>query len=227
MTDHDVVVLSGEGRLADPWHDFPGTSARIAEILTEHGLRAQVRGSGSSEPEPARLYVVNAGGGADALPAAPEDPSEVWRRAILDHVLSGGPVLAVHAATNTFFDDGSWAAVVGGRWVPGTSMHPPGGPARVQVADVDHPITAGLPADLDIVDERYSFLELSPAVVPLITQVHDAVVHPIVWAFTGPVAGHAGELRAVVDTLGHDVAAYGDVRAELLRREVDWLLRLR
>ena len=223
MSIPDVVVVSGEGRLADPWHDFPGTSGRIAQILTEHGLRAEIRGT-SSTPVTAQLYVVNAGGGADAIAAAPGDPSEVWRGWVLDHALAGGPVLAVHAATNTFFEDEAWAGVIGGRWVPGTSMHPPGGPATVQVSDTGHPITDGLPRELDIVDERYSYLDVNDAITPLLTQVHDDVVHPIVWAFTGPVEGSGVDVRAVVDTLGHDVAAYGDVRAELLRREVDWLL---
>lgn len=219
----DVVVVSGEGRYADPWHDFPGTSARIAQILTEHGLRVEVHGT-STAPVVAELYVVNAGGGADAIPAAaPDDPSEVWRGCVLDHVLAGGPVLAAHAATNTFFDDESWAAAVGGRWVPGASMHPPGGPATIQVRS-GHAITEGLPAELDIVDERYSFLETSEHIVPLLTHVHDDVVHPIAWAFTGPVPGWDDPVRVVVDTLGHDVAAYGDVRADLLRREIDWLL---
>ena len=27
-----VRVISGAGRYSDPWHDFPATSARIAEI---------------------------------------------------------------------------------------------------------------------------------------------------------------------------------------------------
>ncbi|WP_420113494.1 ThuA domain-containing protein [Pseudactinotalea sp.] len=223
MADLDVVVLSGEGRYADPWHDFPGTSARIAEVLTEHGLTARVCGTDSSEPVSARLLVVNAGGGADAIPGEPDDAGSRWREAVLVHALAGGPVLATHAATNTFYDEHRWPHVLGGRWVPGTSMHPPGGPATVQVATHEHPITAGLPAEVDIVDERYSFLEVSQQIVPLLTQVHDGVVHPIVWTHEGGVDGVA--VRAVVDTLGHDVPAYGAVRADLLRREVDWLLR--
>lgn len=221
MPSHDVLVLSGEGRYADPWHDFAGTSARVAEILAGHGLRVEVRGTGSSEPVDARLVVVNAGGGADAIPGEPGDPGTAWRDAVVEHGLAGGPVLALHAATNTFYDEPRWPELIGGRWVPGTSMHPPKGEARVQVATTDHPITAGLPGELEIVDERYSFLDVSPTIVPLITQVHDAVAHPVVWTHEG---GPTGRVRAAVDTLGHDVAAYGDVRADLLRREVDWLL---
>lgn len=225
MADLDVVVVSGEGRYADPWHDFPGTSQRVAEILRRHRLTVEVCGTASSAPRAARLVVVNAGGGSQ--PAEPErgDAEDRWRAAVLDHALGGGPVLALHAATNTFYEDERWPDVIGGRWVPGTSMHPPGGPATVQVSDVEHPITAGLPRELDVVDERYSFLEVDEEAVPLITQVHDAVVHPIVWVRTGSPGGEPGtEVRAVVDCLGHDVAAYGDVRADLLRRETDWLL---
>lgn len=221
MTHLDAVILSGEGRYADPWHDFSGTSQRIAEILTEHGLTVRVCGSGSTEPTAARLVVVNAGGGADAIQAEPGDLGSRWRDAVLEHALAGGPVLATHAAANTFYDEPRWRDVLGGRWVPGTSMHPPGGPARVQVVQNDHPISAGLPAEVDIVDERYSFLDVSPTIVPLLTQVHDAVVHPIVWTHTGD---SGTPVRAVMDTLGHDTRAYGDVRADLLRREVDWLL---
>lgn len=225
MVYPDVVVVSGEGRYADPWHDFPGTSRRVAEILEGHGLNVEVCGAASSTPRAARLVVVNAGGGSQ--PAEPErgDAEDRWRAAVLDHALSGGSVLALHAATNTFYEDERWSDVIGGRWVPGTSMHPPGGPATVQVTDAAHPITAGLPREIDIIDERYSFLEVHETAVPLITQVHDAVVHPIVWVRTGAPEGVSdAQVRAVVDCLGHDVAAYGDARADLLRREVDWLL---
>lgn len=218
----DAVVLSGEGRYADPWHDFRSTSRRVAELLAAAGLRVQVRGTDADEPERARLLVVNAGGGGDARPGTPEEPASRWRAAVLEHALAGGPVLALHAATNTFYDDPRWPGVIGGRWVVGTSMHPPLGPARVQVTDVAHPVTAGLPRELEVVDERYAHLDVGPRAVPLVTHEHDGAVHPIVWACTEGPDGEA--VRAVVDTLGHDVAAYGEVRAELLRREVGWLL---
>lgn len=214
----DVVIVSGEGRYADPWHDFAGTSRRVADLLAERGLDVVVRGAASTVPETARLLVVNAGGGAQAEPPVAGDAEGAWHEAVLTHARSGRPVLALHAASNTFYEDGRWAQVLGGRWVPGTSMHPPGGPATVQVSDVEHPITAGLPHALAIEDERYSYLEVHPTAVPLLTHVHDDVVHPIVWA-------HSGEaVRVVVDTLGHDLRAYGQVRADLLAREVTWLL---
>ncbi len=213
-----IAVLSGEGRYGDPWHDFAGTSERVATLLREAGHDAVVRGVASSEPEEAELLVVNAGGGADAVDPVDGDAEGAWHEAVLAHAREGRPVLALHAASNTFYDDGRWANVLGGRWVPGTSMHPPRGPATVQVTDVEHPITDGLPPELDIVDERYSYLEVHPTALPLLTHVHDDVVHPIVWAHTG------GGVSVVLDTLGHDVDAYDDTRADLLRREVDWLL---
>lgn len=215
----DVVVVSGEGRYADPWHDFVGTSARVAELLGELGLTTQVRGTDSPPVPAARLLVVNTGGGGNPPTTERAAAADAWREAVLDHAAGGRPVLALHTACNTFTESPAWAQITGGRWVVGTSMHPPYGPARVQVTGGDHPITRDLGTGLDIVDERYLQLEIQGDIVPLVQTEHEGRNHPLVWAH------RHGEARIVVDTLGHDVAAYdGADRRALLRREVDWLL---
>ncbi|TDE95760.1 ThuA domain-containing protein [Occultella glacieicola] len=212
----NAVVLSGAGRYADPWHDFDGTSAALAELLDGLGVRARVLRTDevTSSFEGIALLVVNAGGGSTP---APELAPGGAREAVLEHADSGGPVLATHTASNTFFETPDWAHVLGGRWVPGLSMHPPLDTTVVRVAGT-HPVTDGL-SDFEATDERYSYLETSPDVTVLVTHAHDERAHPLVWARERSGA------RVIYDAFGHDRPAYAQPgRVDLLRREVDWLL---
>ncbi|MFV0426275.1 MAG: ThuA domain-containing protein [Beutenbergiaceae bacterium] len=214
----DVLVVTGAGRYGDPWHDFPATSARLAQLLRQAGLRVAV--ASTDDPptaQEARLVVVNAGGGAAALPGTADDACSRWREYVIDHALRGGPVLAVHAATNTFYDEPRWWELLGGRWLPGVSSHPPLERSMVQITEHRHPITAGWD-DFEVRDERYSHLQVVSDSV-LVTHTYDGDSHPIVWT------NRWHRAFVVVDTLGHDVAAYGPNRRALLEREIDWLLR--
>lgn len=218
-----AVVLSGSGRYADPWHDFAATSARLAKLLDELGLDVAIHSTEDGPPDltAVDLLVVNAGGGSTPTPDSgigEARSAEALRRLVVDYARRGGPVLAVHTASNTFFEGPDWAEVIGGRWVPGVSMHPPADTTTVSVATDVHPITAGL-ADFVARDERYSYLQTSPDAVVLVTHEHDGVRHPVVWA------RESDGTRVVYDSFGHDVAAYElPGRADLLRREVNWLL---
>ena len=132
-------------------------------------------------------------------------------------VSSGVPVLGLHQATNTFLDSPSWGPVIGGRWVEGTSWHPPHGPATFRVVDAEHPVVAGL-TEITADDEQYLSLEVSPGVQVLVVADHEGGSHPVVWVAPGPA-------RVVYDALGHDVRSYDSPsRVELFRREVRWLL---
>ncbi|HIZ34823.1 MAG TPA: ThuA domain-containing protein [Candidatus Ruania gallistercoris] len=218
-----AVVLSGAGRYADPWHDFAGTSARLAEELTALGLSAEVATLGEAEVPTGtvHLLVVNAGGGSTPRPvtdSAADQRAEAvaaWARTA---VAGGVPVLVTHTGSNTFYDDDRWADLIGGRWIPGVSWHPPQEETTVQVSDPRHPITAGL-SELAVTDERYCDLEVHPGNAVLVDHAEDGRRHPIVWA------RETGGVRVVHDALGHDPAAYdGADRRALLGREVDWLL---
>ena len=48
----EVLLLSGAGRFADPWHPFAQTSERLAGLLTElgHRVRNAHRTSRSASP---------------------------------------------------------------------------------------------------------------------------------------------------------------------------------
>ncbi len=220
-----AVVVSGAGRYADPWHDFAGTSSRLATELAALGLDTEVLTLGEAEPPTAGidLLVVNSGGGSNprAVDGSAADQRAErlagWAR---EQTAGGVPTLVTHTGSNTFYDDEGWEQLVGGRWVPGTSWHPPLAPARVQVTGAPHPITAGLGEELAVVDERYCDLRVAGDVTVLVDHEQDGRRHAIVWA------RQAGAVRVVHDALGHDVPAYdGADRRALLAREVDWLLR--
>ncbi|WP_277050347.1 ThuA domain-containing protein [Ruania albidiflava] len=220
-----AVVVSGAGRYDDPWHDFAGTSARLAAELVSLGLDAEVLTLGEADVPSTgvELLVVNAGGGSTPREVT---STETDRRAealadwAREQTAGGLPTLVTHTGSNTFYDDDQWEQLIGGRWVPGTSWHPPLAPAQVQVTAAVHPITAGLGEQLSVVDERYCDLRVAPDVTVLVDQEEDGRRHPIVWARA------AGGVRVVHDALGHDVAAYDSPdRRALLAREVDWLLQ--
>ncbi len=217
MTAPRALVLAGRARYGDPWHDHAATSHRVAGLLAADGFDVDVR---STFPDaldgltPGDLLVVNAGQG----PADDDDATWLPLHArVRDHAAAGGPVLALHQATNTFGDSPWWADVVGGRWVDGTSWHPPQDVATFDVHP-GHPVTDGL-GPLVVDDERYTDLVVARGAHVLVTHVEGGATHPVVWV--------APSGRAVVDALGHGVESYAaPARAALLRREARWLVGL-
>jgi type 1 glutamine amidotransferase len=214
-----IMVLSGAGRYADPWHDFPATSARLAEVLSGPGREVRVSEeveAGLAALDGVDLLVVNVGDPADGS-ANPESPEAI--AGLRTYADAGGPVLAVHSAASTFTTEPRWSEIIGGRWIRGTSMHPPYGPAHLSLRAADHPITAGL-GDLHLPDERYSYLATEPGITVLYEHEHDGLQHPVIWAV------EADGRRAVYDGLGHAVPTYADeAHRRLLRQAVSWLLR--
>ena len=221
MQDHRTVILSGTGRYSDPWHPFEETSTAIAGLLEGWGLQVAVYPSDTDglDLSEVDLLVVNAGGGSttdddDRLP----EPARL-RADVTAFTARGGATLVVHTGSNTFYETSRWAELIGGRWVPGISMHPPLGEAVIQVVDDAHPITAGL-GQLHVRDELYCHLEMAATARTLIAHEHEGRRHPLVWVHV-----HDG-VRVVYNALGHDGQAYaGADRRALLHREVQWLLR--
>jgi uncharacterized protein len=216
-----VLVLAGRGRYEDPWHDHAATSYRVALALTELRLAVEIRSTfpdAFTNLDAFDLIVVNSGDGRIDPEFDGDDARWAAAHAALhDYASAGRPVLGLHQAAMTFSDSPHWHRILGGRWVSDTSMHPPWGTARFDVAS-DHPIVAGL-GWVETLDERYSLLEVLPGSQPLFTQRHDGLDHPVVWVNT------AGPYRCVYDALGHNVDSYDSLsRLALLRREVLWLL---
>ena len=220
-----ALVLVGRGRYADPWHDDAATGHRAADVLAEAGLAPELRGTSPTAladvPAGLALLVVVAGTGRTDPGWDGDDAAWAPFHARLESLVAerGVPALVLHQGAHTFTDAPGWAGLVGGRWVPGLSMHPPIGPAVFRpVPGVDHPVVAGL-GPVEAYDERYCLLQPAVGSTVLLTTEHEGVEHPVVWQ-------SGGRGRVLYDALGHDVRSYDSPsRIALLRREVDWLVR--
>ncbi len=217
-----AIILSGSDRYDGRWHDHAATSQRVAAALAEVGIEARIRGAhprAFGELAEAGLLVVNAANGL----AAPDDASdEDWAGAfaLLDaYRLRGGPLLALHLSSAAFVGEyPAWREWIGGEWVAGTSMHPPISQTTITVRRDTHPIVEGMD-DIEVFDERYSYLETEPGNIVLATHQHDDIDHPMVWA------RESGNGRVVYDALGHDVRSYDSAdRIRLLQRSAQWLI---
>lgn len=209
-----IVIVSASGDYLDPWHRFADTSAEIAAVLGPLGEVALTDAvdAALASPDPStRLLVVNVGNAGSGT------PSPAARDGLVGYVNAGGSLLVVHSSATAFPDWDAWEALVGGRWVRGTTWHPPKAPGRV-VVDPAHPMLVGL-SDFEVDDEFYTDLRVGNAVRVVAHHVLDAVAHPLAWEH------RVGAGRVVYVALGHDVDAYrwAGMR-DLLHRSASWLL---
>lgn len=223
-----AVVLSG-----GLTHDFPATTARLAGLLAEQGVEAEVRtdvDAALGALPGAALLVVNALRWTMTGPGTPEtyraqaaqegaSPSPAARDALAAHLAGGGGLVGMHTASICFDDWPGWGDALGGAWVWDRSHHPRIGPEVAVSVAAEHPLVTGLD-DFTVVDEVYSDLALRPGVEGLLTAPHpgtDEPRHPLLWA-----REHGGG-RVVYDALGHHPPSY-DVpeHAEIVRRAIRW-----
>jgi uncharacterized protein len=128
------------------------------------------------------------------------------------------PLLALHVSSTSLGWVPEWESILGGIWVPGTTMHPDLGDASIEVDTDTHPIVAGV-ADFEVHDERYSWMRVSPEVSGLAWHEHDGGRHPLLWTH------EYGSARVVYDALGHDERSYLSApRRTLVSRSARWLL---
>ena len=210
-----TVIFTGHGdHHTDPWHDLPATSAALADLLgAVRTVTAVDRLAAALDG--ADLFVVNAT--AYRVEAVPEDAAFVDIAEAF--VARGGGLLAVHSATVAFPGQPRWRALLGAVWQHGRTFHPPLGPGQIRRTTAAHPVADGL-GDFEVVDERYTDLDVVPGVVPLFTHLEGGASHPLVWA------REVGAGRAVYSALGHDTRSYESLaHAALLRRAASWLRR--
>lgn len=194
-----VVIASGAGRYADPWHPYPQTSAQLADLLARAGFAVAVDedlDAAMTRLEGIDLLVVNAGDPwRNAEPAAvPAESVEGFRRA----VEAGIGILAMHTAPATMRDYPDWPGTVGAIWLPQISMHPPADETKIEVVDSS---LAGT-SSFRVFDERYCKLQPVGTSRTVATHVVEGVVYPAAWTRT------VGSSRVAVDVLGHDQRSY-------------------
>ena len=163
----EVLLLSGDGRFADPWHPFAETSERLAGLIDDLGHRVQTSSDVEerlADLDGIDLLVVNAGNPTKLGLAGTTALTPAARTGLLEYLARGGPLLVMHISVNSLPGIPEWADIVGGRWVEGESMHPPKGETRVTVHPGCHPIVATL-QDFSLTDERYSYLSVADDVV--------------------------------------------------------------
>jgi hypothetical protein len=216
-----AIVLTGTGRYDDPWHDFAATSHQIAATLETGGIRCEIRGTkrrNFADLADADLLIVNCGVGWGS--SHPEDDSD-WaqaHQALAEFIASPRPIIGIHTASNTFHGVPGWYERLGVVWEAGRSMHPPIGPAKVEIGPDEHPIVAGL-EPFELFDERYSQLHVAGGSSVLATHDLDGSPQPLV------VARENAGRRTVYDALGHGQESYRSAeRRRLLLREAFWAL---
>jgi uncharacterized protein len=228
-----VLLLSGVGRYADPWHPFAETSSALAGLLRESGydverpadvdtaLAGLARADEADLPD---LLVVNVGLPRDGRPS-PGTPDAA--AGLARWLNSPRPLLVSHVSSTSFVDLPDWEDGLGGRWVRGTSMHPEYGPAAIHIRPESGPLVAGIP-DFKLLDERYSWLRTAPGITIHATHTHEDAEHPVMWSFERATErstpGKAAAGRTFYDALGHDAASYESAEhRELIRRAISWL----
>lgn len=213
----EVMIISGAGPYVDPWHPFAATSARLAELIGSAGHRVEVSETVEEtlrSPSAHALLVINIG---NPDPPRPVPIMIELQQALLAHLAGGGGLLGMHVSATSFTTMPRWPEILGGHWVRGTTMHPPLDLARIDLHPTAHPV-AGDDSDLEVLDERYCYLEVGQDVTVVGDHRHDGVVHPLIWA------RRQGPGRVVYDGLGHDERSYDSPgHRALLLRAVSWL----
>jgi uncharacterized protein len=158
---------------------------------------------------------------ANAAPAQEDPPDEgtlaAAAVALERHIARGGGALGLHVGVSTLTGLDQWRAIMGGYWLKGVSMHPPLGPSHVVTRREQHAFTEGM-GEFDLVDERYTHMQLESMIETAVFHELDGQRHPIVWSRT------IGAARAVADCLGHSVESFeSDEHRLILIRAFEWL----
>lgn len=226
-----LVITGGPDHAHDFYGDATGTGPALARVVTSAGHRAELtddveggfRAAGDGDCD---VVVLNALRWRMDGPAY-EPWRERWalslsdgaRQAIERFVGDGGGLVGNHTASICFDDWSAWGDLLGGGWVWGHSSHPPPGPVVVELTGCEHPVTAGLPASFELVDEVYGdqLVRADTTVLATSRRTPDDEPQPVVWVRT------QGAGRVVYDAFGHDVASLeAPVHQQLLRQAVAW-----
>ncbi|MFQ6034522.1 MAG: ThuA domain-containing protein [Sedimentisphaerales bacterium] len=213
-----VLIVTG---IDHPAHNWRQTAPVLAKVL-QKDPRLQVRvvedphfldSSALHRYDVVVLHFMNwqqRGPGAEA------------RSNLREFVHVGKGLFIVHFACGAFQDWPEFRDLAGRVWDPKLRAHDPRGPFRVNITDVNHPITQGIQS-FETDDELYTCLRGDRPVKVLATARSkvNGRVYPMAFAF------NYGKGRVFHSPLGHDVKAITNPNvAELFRRGCAWTTHL-
>ena len=148
-----ILILTGNEYPGHPWKQ---TAPALAEIL-----RKDARLEVTVVEDPAFLASPKLHNYAaivlNYMNWKSPDPGEAARENLRKFVAEGKGLVLFHFACGAFQEWPEFRNLAGRAWDPKLRGHDPRGPFRVNIIDIDHPITAGLPS-FDTDDELYTCL---------------------------------------------------------------------
>jgi type 1 glutamine amidotransferase len=137
---------------------------------------------------------------------------------LLNFVKGGKGFFVQHLASASFPKWEEFGKLCGRKWVMGTSGHGPRSVFKAEIANKEHPITAGL-EDFDVDDELYAKLQGSGDINVLVTADSDwsKKTEPLVFTLS------YGKGRVVQNAFGHDRKALMTPNVQkIIARGVEW-----
>lgn len=150
-------------------------------------------------------------------------PGQSDRVNLCQFVAGGKGLVLVHFACGAFQDWPEFRKLAGRVWDPKKRGHDPHGTFRVNMTDIDHPVTRSMKS-FETTDELYTCLVGDRKVDILATARSsvDAKDYPMAFAFS------YGQGRVFHSPLGHDVKAISNpMVAELFQRGCAWAAGLK
>ncbi|MBI1926297.1 ThuA domain-containing protein, partial [Candidatus Poribacteria bacterium] len=167
----NALILSGGVA-----HPYAETSQQLKQILEQVGTQSFITEDlgifGTPKMEDFDIVVLNCvWWTCDQTPnwrdAWHRELPEASRVGLLNHLRAGKGLLALHAATICFDDWPEWRKILGAWWEWGISGHAPYQEHRMKLRAYQNPIIVGL-ADFSIIDELYTYPQITDTVDPLI-----------------------------------------------------------
>jgi type 1 glutamine amidotransferase len=229
-----VLIVTGQSDIQ--YHDWRATTGMIETMLRNAGFEVRRM----EDPHGLTSQTL---GGYDAVFLSYNGPR--WgpgpESALEEFVRSGRGLVSIHGVTygplmgTIMRPGGGWdtaepwagfADMLGVTWAPKNIGHAARHAFRVKIADPEHPITRGMPAEFTVNDELYHRMTHRPGIHVLATAFDDpsrggtGQNEPIAWT------NSYGKGRVFHCTLGHDTSAlYEPSVLALLARATQWVSR--
>lgn len=210
-----VLLITGDDVGAHPWREMSETTR---EILVNSG-KFDVK----VVEDPLILESATALKNYDVIDfliysaKMPELPAQAQEN-LLNFVKGGKGFFVQHLASASFPKWEEFGKLCGRKWVMGTSGHGPRAVFKANIADKQHPITAGL-SDFDVDDELYAKLQGNEKIQVLITADSDwsKATEPLVFI------QNYGQGRVVHNAFGHDRKALMTPNVQkIIARGTEW-----